>query len=120
METVETQRVGEVSVVEDEVVEAHAPLGRFGLAEAGMLWRDKVDGGGHLLVEGQPHARAAGAVQEDRGLPDTLAAIGDAHVADVDPLGLGVEEPGSRHGCRALGHRASSRSQVSAERGEII
>ena len=74
-----------------------------------MLGRDKVDGGRHLLVERQPHARAAGAVQEDRGLPGTLAAVGDAHVADVDPLRLGVEEPGSRHGCRALGHRASSR-----------
>ena len=109
VEAVETQRVGEVSVVEDEIVEAHAPLGRLGLAEAGMLGRDEVDGSGHLLVERQPHARAAGAVQEDRGLPDTLAAVGHAHVADVDPLRLGVEEPGSRHGCRALGHRASSR-----------
>jgi hypothetical protein len=109
VEALETQRIGEVPVVEDEVVELHAPPGRLGLSEARLLGGDEVDRRRHSLVERQPHARGAGAVQEERGLARALAAVGDPDVADVDPLRLRVEEPGPRHRCRTFGHRASSR-----------
>jgi hypothetical protein len=87
---IDLERVEQIVVVEDQIVEALEPVGHRRIAEPRVLGRDEIDGLGHPLVERQPHPRRAGAVQEHRRRSGPLPPIGGLQPADVDEVGLRV------------------------------
>ena len=83
VDAVELERVEEVAVVQDEIVEAVEPLRKLRVPEARVLRGDQVDLLREPLVERQPHPRRARAMKEHNRLTRAFAAVGDLEIADL-------------------------------------
>jgi hypothetical protein len=82
----DAQRVEQVHIVEDEIVDAVEPIGALAVAEAGVIRRDDVEVRRQGVVIGRPHARRELRVQHQQRVAAPAAHDVRSHTAHVEKI----------------------------------